>query len=196
MRSSDNYLVNVLDKLEETGLYDDTLTSQRRPRRDGPDPRGMRQKNFNVYEEATRIPLVYSNPKLFPKPLQTDALVSHVDFLPTLASLARPEKRPGQVQGVDYSSLILRPSPTSRLRIRRLHLRRLPVRPSHARIRNRRTTSSASAKGAGRSPSTTTSNTRNGRSGSCTTSGNPLEKPTSPSRLRTVRHRGEAVPAA
>ena len=34
-----------------------------------------------------RVPLVYSNPKLYPKPLSTDALVSHVDFLPTLASL-------------------------------------------------------------------------------------------------------------
>ena len=36
---------------------------------------------------STRIPLVYSNPRLFPKAQSSDALVSHVDFLPTLASL-------------------------------------------------------------------------------------------------------------
>src|SRR5439155_1620414 len=48
---------------------------------------GLRQKNFNVYEETTRVPLVYSNPRLFPRPRRSSALVSHVDFLPTLATL-------------------------------------------------------------------------------------------------------------
>jgi arylsulfatase A-like enzyme len=71
---------------------------------------GMRQKNFNFYEEATRVPLVYSNPKLYPKPLSTDALVSHVDFLPTLASLAAaPKKARANWQGEDYSKLVLQP---------------------------------------------------------------------------------------
>lgn len=31
------------------------------------------------YEEGTRIPMVYSNPKLWPTPKETDALVSHID---------------------------------------------------------------------------------------------------------------------
>jgi arylsulfatase A-like enzyme len=71
---------------------------------------GLRQKNFNFYEEATRVPLVYSNPKLFPKPAQTEALVSHVDFLPTLASLAAaPKSARAKWQGVDYSKLVLHP---------------------------------------------------------------------------------------
>jgi arylsulfatase A-like enzyme len=112
MRSSDSYLVNVLDKLEETGLYDDTLIIRTADHGEmGLTHGGMRQKNFNFYEEATRIPLVYSNPKLFPKPVQTDALVSHVDFLPTLASLAAaPKKARAKWEGVDYSSLVLHPS--------------------------------------------------------------------------------------
>ena len=89
MRSSDSYLVNVLDKLEETGLLDDTLIIRTADHGEmGLAHGGLRQKNFNFYEEAMRVPLVYSNPKLFPKPAKTDALVSHVDFLPTLASLA------------------------------------------------------------------------------------------------------------
>jgi hypothetical protein len=46
---------------------------------------GLRQKNFVFYEEAIRVPLVYSNPELYPGPRQSTALVSHVDFLPTLA---------------------------------------------------------------------------------------------------------------
>jgi len=72
---------------------------------------GQRQKNFNFYEEATRIPLVYSNPQLYPRPRKSQALVSHVDFLPTIASLlGAPPVARANWQGVDYSSLILDPS--------------------------------------------------------------------------------------
>jgi choline-sulfatase len=111
MRSSDNYIVNVLNKLEEAGLYDDTLIVRTADHGEmGLTHGGMRQKNFNFYEEATRVPLVYSNPKLFPTPQSTDALVSHVDFLPTLASLAdAPESARANWQGVDYSKLVLKP---------------------------------------------------------------------------------------
>ncbi|HEX6602156.1 MAG TPA: sulfatase-like hydrolase/transferase [Solirubrobacterales bacterium] len=111
MRSSDNYIVNVLNKLEEVGLYDDTLIIRTADHGEmGLTHGGMRQKNFNFYEEATRVPLVYSNPKLFPKPVSTDAMVSHVDFLPTLASLAKaPKSARANWQGVDYSRLVLQP---------------------------------------------------------------------------------------
>lgn len=112
MRSSDSYLVNVLDKLEETGLLDDTLIVRTADHGEmGLTHGGLRQKNFNFYEEAIRVPLVYSNPKLYPRPLSTDAMVSHVDFLPTLASLAKaPKEARADWQGVDYSSLVLEPS--------------------------------------------------------------------------------------
>jgi arylsulfatase A-like enzyme len=73
---------------------------------------GMRQKNFNVYEESTRIPLVYSNPKLFKKAETNSSLVSHVDFLPTLASLVdAPSSARDSWEGVDYSEQILSRSP-------------------------------------------------------------------------------------
>jgi arylsulfatase A-like enzyme len=111
MRSSDNYIVNVLNKLEEAGLYDDTLIVRTADHGEmGLTHGGMRQKNFNFYEEATRVPLVYSNPKLFPTPQSTDALVSHVDFLPTLAGLAKaPKSARADWQGKDYSKLVLQP---------------------------------------------------------------------------------------
>ena len=65
-----------------------------------------------VYEEAIRVPLVFSNPKLFPRPLRTSALVSHVDLAPTLASLlgTPKEKLPKyKFTGRDYSSILLDP---------------------------------------------------------------------------------------
>ena len=49
---------------------------------------GMRQKAFNAYEECIRIPLVFSNPVLFPEARETDRLASLIDLLPTFADLA------------------------------------------------------------------------------------------------------------
>lgn len=48
---------------------------------------GLRQKMFNAYEESIRVPLVISNPRLFPEPLEHDALASLVDLVPTLLGL-------------------------------------------------------------------------------------------------------------
>ena len=58
------------------------------------------------------MPLVFSNPKLFPVPLRTSALVSHVDLAPTLAALlgTPKEKLPKyKFTGRDYSSILLDP---------------------------------------------------------------------------------------
>jgi len=69
---------------------------------------GLRQKNFNFYEEALRVPLIYSNPLLYRKPLSVKGLVSHVDLLPTLASLLNaPAAARAGWQGIDYSTTVL-----------------------------------------------------------------------------------------
>lgn len=49
---------------------------------------GQRQKAFNTYEESLRVPLVFSNPVLFPKACETDNLASLIDIMPTFADLA------------------------------------------------------------------------------------------------------------
>jgi len=113
MKSSDAYLVKLLDALESSGLLDSTLVIATADHGEmGTSHGGMRQKNFNAYEEATRVPLVYSNPRLFPQAETTQALVSHVDFLPTLASLVgAPAAAQAAWEGVDYSDQILSRSP-------------------------------------------------------------------------------------
>jgi choline-sulfatase len=111
MRSSDAYLVDVLDTLTEVGLLDDTLVIRTGDHGEmGLAHGGLRQKNFNFYEESLRVSLVYSNPKLFRSRRRSTALVSHVDFLPTLASLfGAPPAARAPWQGVDYSRKILNP---------------------------------------------------------------------------------------
>ncbi|HET7233829.1 MAG TPA: sulfatase-like hydrolase/transferase [Longimicrobium sp.] len=109
MKASDEYLVQVLDTLEATGLRDDTVVIRTSDHGEmGLAHGGLRQKNFNFYEESLRVPLVFSNRRLFRKGRESDALVSHVDFLPTLASLfGAPRSARARWQGVDYSSLLL-----------------------------------------------------------------------------------------
>ncbi|HEX8830597.1 MAG TPA: sulfatase-like hydrolase/transferase, partial [Longimicrobium sp.] len=109
MKASDEYLVRVLNTLEATGLRDDTVVIRTSDHGEmGLAHGGMRQKNFNAYDESLRVPLVFSNRRLFRKGRETDALVSHVDFLPTLASLfGAPRGARARWQGVDYSPLVL-----------------------------------------------------------------------------------------
>jgi choline-sulfatase len=113
MKSSDAYLVKILDTLASSGLLENTLVIATADHGEmGTTHGGMRQKNFNFYEEAIRVPLVYSNPRLFKTPQTSDALVSHVDFLPTLASLVgAPPSARRNWQGIDYSDQILSPTP-------------------------------------------------------------------------------------
>ncbi|HEX6370927.1 MAG TPA: sulfatase-like hydrolase/transferase [Longimicrobium sp.] len=111
MKASDQYLVNVLDTLETTGLMDDTVVIRTADHGEmGMAHGGLRQKNFNFYEESLRVPLVFSSRRLFPRAVTSDALVSHVDFLPTLASLFNSPRRAGAPwQGVDYARTVLHP---------------------------------------------------------------------------------------
>ncbi len=113
MKSSDAYLVKLLQTLAKAGLLDDTLVIATADHGEmGTSHGGMRQKNFNMYEESIRVPLVYSNPRLFPRAQTNDALVSHVDFLPTLASLVgAPSGARADWEGRDYSQQILSRTP-------------------------------------------------------------------------------------
>jgi choline-sulfatase len=79
---------------------------------------GLRQKAFIAYEEALRVPLIWSNPGLFPAAKTTDAMVSHVDLLPTLCELTGvPNWQAKGFKGLNYSHVLLQPdantSPTA-----------------------------------------------------------------------------------
>lgn len=113
IKASDAYLVQILDTLEEHGLLEKTLVIYTSDHGElGMTHGGMIQKNFNVYEETLRVPLVYSNPTLFPGEVTSDALVSHVDFVPTMAALFGSPTANSDWQGKDYAALVLDPTAT------------------------------------------------------------------------------------
>ncbi len=72
---------------------------------------GLRQKMFVSYEEAIHVPLIVSNPVKFPTAVTSDALVSLIDIMPTIASLINlPDKNQWIFKGVDFSPIIENPS--------------------------------------------------------------------------------------
>ncbi len=69
---------------------------------------GLRQKAFNAYEETIRIPLVISNPVLFPEAQTSNQLVSLIDVLPTIADLCGAAK-PSGARGTSLAPMVKNP---------------------------------------------------------------------------------------
>ena len=69
---------------------------------------GLRQKAFNAYEETINIPIVVSNPVLFPEPVSSDALASLIDLLPTIATLGGADTSEAALKGRDLTPLLAR----------------------------------------------------------------------------------------
>lgn len=75
---------------------------------------GAQEKMNNFYEETVNVPLIISNPVLFPEPAECDELVSTIDLPTTIAALVGVdvgtmgfEHRP---QGIDFSATLTDPT--------------------------------------------------------------------------------------
>ncbi|WP_025844590.1 sulfatase-like hydrolase/transferase [Brevibacillus agri] len=119
-KNADQQIMRVLQALTATSFYPETLilfTSDHGELLGAHG--GLHQKWYCAYEEAIHLPLIIHNPLLFPQPLSTEMLTSHVDILPTLLGcahadvaaisaelqLTHSEVRP--LAGKDFSALIL-----------------------------------------------------------------------------------------
>ena len=105
----DQHIGTVLDALQSRpSLQKNTIVIRLADHGDmGLSHGGQRQKMYNAYEETIHTPLVISNPVLFPKPVQTSALASNVDIMPTLATIAGvPKKDIPTLRGVDLTPII------------------------------------------------------------------------------------------
>jgi len=72
---------------------------------------GMRQKEYNCYEETIRIPLLISSPAYFDRPATTPALAGLVDLLPTVARIAgAPAETRRAFRGADLTPVLNDPS--------------------------------------------------------------------------------------
>lgn len=67
---------------------------------------GLRQKMFNAYDETINVPMVVSNPVLFPEPASTTAPASLCDLLPTFAALAGADTDGDGIKGRDLTPIL------------------------------------------------------------------------------------------
>ncbi len=108
----DRHVLAVLDALDAHGLTDDTVVFRFSDHGEQGLSHGLRQKMFTAYEETIRVPLIVSNPRLFPEAVRTSSYASLIDLLPTVAGLAGIEPaslRSRGARGLDLSPVIADP---------------------------------------------------------------------------------------
>ncbi len=91
-------LGRVLDALEESGQWDNTVVVFTSDHGEMGASHGLAHKAPTMYEENIRIPLWISDPRQIKGFRRCDSLVSNIDLVPTLCSLAGvrwPESLPG-----------------------------------------------------------------------------------------------------
>ena len=116
---ADAQLTQILDLLDAKRLTEKTLIVRVADHGElGLAHGGLRQKDYAAYEEMIHIPMIFSNPVLFPKPLETNALAGLIDVLPTLMSVAgiKPESTL-KLQGRSLAPLFQNPWGTVQDRI-------------------------------------------------------------------------------
>ena len=108
-RLGDRNLGTVLDALDATGTYDDTVILFTSDHGDMCGSHGLRSKGPFVYDEIMRVPLYAKVPGMTTPGAVTDALSSSADLVPTICALAGVE--PAEtVKGVDLSGVLANPS--------------------------------------------------------------------------------------
>jgi len=107
----DAQIGKVLDALDRKGLTEDTLVIRTSDHGElGLSHGRLRQKFYNAYRETLNVPLIVSNPRLYPEPRTTDALASLIDIVPTLASMTgTPEPTQYGFKGRDLAPILADP---------------------------------------------------------------------------------------
>lgn len=110
-REVDQQVGKVLDALDANGLTENTLIIRTSDHGELGMAHGrMREKFYNAYRESLSVPLIFSNPKLFPEPQTTDAFASLVDILPTLTAIVDiPDAERFQFRGKDLTPILANP---------------------------------------------------------------------------------------
>ena len=90
-RTVEPHIQKTLDALDQHGMTEDTIIFRTADHGELGMSHGLREKAYTAYEEMIHIPLVVSNPRLYPEAALTDAIYTHVDLLPTLIDLAQAE---------------------------------------------------------------------------------------------------------
>lgn len=110
----DRQISSILSSLEKHNLLEDTIIIRTSDHGEMGLSHGLREKAYTAYEEAIHIPLIISNPKMFPVPKKTDAFYSHLDLVPTIAELIGTAPEKNLFKGISQVPVILEAKPSVR----------------------------------------------------------------------------------
>lgn len=108
----DAEIAKLLDALDANNLTNDTLIVRMSDHGELAMSHGRsRQKFYNVYREALSVPMIFSNPRMYPEPKTTDSFASLIDVLPTLATIADvPDREKYGFKGRDLTPVLADPA--------------------------------------------------------------------------------------
>lgn len=107
----DRQIMQLLQKLDEKKLTDNTLIVRFADHGEQNLNHSLVEKLVNAYEESIRIPFIFSNPIVFPEGQTTDALASSMDLVPTVAHLLGvADEYPDKFVGADISPILRNPN--------------------------------------------------------------------------------------
>ncbi len=114
LRDVDRHIGTVLDAVEASGQADNTIIIFTADHGEMAGAHGHRGKGSLVYKEAARVPLLVIHPEI-EGGVQTTALSSHVDLVPTILSMAGVAQAQLQdeysvLKGKDLSSVLEAPT--------------------------------------------------------------------------------------
>ncbi len=106
----DSQILKVLDSLDANGFTEDTLIVRTADHGElAMSHGGMVEKFYNAYQETINVPLIVSNPRLFPEGQTTESLTALVDVVPTLAALVGAQDM-AEFQGRDLTPILADPT--------------------------------------------------------------------------------------
>lgn len=108
----DGQIQQVLDQLSTSNLTDSTLIIRFADHGEMGLSHSLVEKFYNAYEETTNIPLIFSNPKVWPAAQTTSALASSLDLVPTIASLLGVAGDFTGFKGYDLTAVLEDPAAT------------------------------------------------------------------------------------
>lgn len=110
----DQHIVKLLNALDANGLTENTLIVRTSDHGELGMAHGRgRQKFYNVYRETINVPLIFSNPRIYPESQASDSFAGLVDLLPTFATIGEaPEPDQYGFKGHDLTPILNNPNAT------------------------------------------------------------------------------------
>lgn len=106
----DQQIMQILDVISNNNTLSNTLVIRIADHGEMGVSHSLVEKFYNAYEETIHIPLIFSNPSVWPQGAVTPSMASMLDLVPTLASLLGVASDFTGFKGQDLSPILENPS--------------------------------------------------------------------------------------